>query len=75
MHPERFNNPITGAKNRCSQFFEAMLQYSKSTKVFSDITISDLNNKAVAKRMYSNRVGDLIGDYVGTHNIDATKLK
>ncbi len=57
-NPEKLNNPITGEKNHCDKFFKAMLQYSKRSKVFNDIDMSDLNNKAVAKRM-----GTAIDDY------------
>ncbi len=61
-NPQHFNNPFTGEKGQCKKFFTAMLEYSKKSKVFNGITMSDLNNKAVVKR-----IGDGIQNYQLSH--------
>ncbi len=61
-NPSHFDNPITHEKNHCPQFFKAMVEYSKRSKLFSGIDVSDLNNKAVI-----NRIVNAVSNYDTTH--------
>lgn len=49
-NPSHFNNPLTGAKNRCGEFLQAMVDYAKKSPGFKDLTVSDLKDKAVIAR-------------------------
>ncbi len=51
--PQRFNNPINqqSGPQRCQQLFHELVQLAKQSNQFKQLTISDLNNQAVAKRV------------------------
>lgn len=50
--PSHFDNPFDhSAKNPCGAYLESMLSYSEKSKQFNNITMSDLNNKAVVDRL------------------------
>lgn len=52
VNPKHFMNPFQpNAKNPCHQFFEAMVDYASHTQAFHQISVSDLNNPAVIKRI------------------------
>ncbi len=61
-NPKHFNNPFTGEKGQCQKFFKAIVEYSKKSKVFNGIDVSDLDNKDVIQR-----IGDGIDKYDMSH--------
>ncbi|MCB1826826.1 MAG: hypothetical protein KDH94_00275, partial [Coxiellaceae bacterium] len=51
-NPEHYTNPfLHQKKNPCHQFFRVMSDYAKKSKAFHDVSISDLKNIAVVKRL------------------------
>lgn len=52
QNPAHFDNPfIKNAQNPCGAFLVTMVEYAKQSKGFSDVTLSDLKDPDVAKRL------------------------
>lgn len=50
---QRFDNPMRqqSGQQRCQRFFTELVQLAKNSKHFTRLTVDDLNNQAVAKRI------------------------
>ena len=51
-NPHHFDNPFAKVKTHpCDGLFNAMVEYAQKSKAYSSVTVDDLNDKAVIKRL------------------------
>lgn len=53
-NPHHFDNPFAKVKTHpCDGLFKAMVAYAQKSKTYASVTVDDLNNKAVIKRLHT----------------------